>query len=134
MMTIYDDLNLEPYEEKVRDYLADLFIDKQIEEITSGMIQDEIQAELEWDWENLIERNLFVDIEKNYFVCSGTLGLWDGTYDGGGVIKNSHDFYELLDGYTIIEDKEGRLFVTSVHHDGTNQFELRRLTKEGREF
>lgn len=133
-MAIYNDYNRDDYLEKVRDWLAEQFIHGDIDEITQGMIDDAIQGELDDDWYNYIEMNLINDIEQNYFVCSGTLGLWDGTYEGGGVLKNRKDFMSLLDGYTIVDDDGGRLLVTSIHHDGTNQFELRRLTKLGREY
>lgn len=133
-MNIYNDFDKDGYLTDAREWLGEQFIQGDLDEITRDDIENEIQGRLDDDWYNYIERNLINDIEQNHFVCSGTLGLWDGTYDGGGVLKNRSDFFSLLDGYTIIDDEDGRLFVTSIHHDGSNKFELRRLTDLGREY
>lgn len=135
-MIIYSSLNKDEYYEKVRDYLADEFLCGERDEITTDDIERAVQCEMDDDWYNLIEKVLINNIEQDKFVAVGFIGRWDGTYGGWTVLKDRHDFYNLIDdcAYIEVEDRDGRLLVTGIHHDGTNQYELYRFTDEGYNF
>ena len=135
-MIIYSDLNTDAYYEKARTFLADEFLDGRIEEITKDDIEDCVRQDLEDDWDNLIRGVLVGNIEKDKFVAIGTIGRWDRTYIGWTPLRDWRDFINLLDDcdYIEVEDRDGQVILTGIHHDGTNQYELMRFTKEGFDF
>lgn len=92
---------------------------------------DETQTNIECDFDNLE----CAKIANADFVLTGSIGRWNGTFD----IKPMHytsltkaikaaigecDYYDVryIDG--VIE-------ISASHHDGTNSFKLRLLSKKG---
>ena len=69
------------------------------------------------------------------FVLIGTLGLWDGTYHVGAIVRGWDDLIDKMSmsgSYDMsFEDVAGKLIITQSHHDGTNIFEMRELTDKG---
>lgn len=135
-MIIYSNLHKKDYYEKARDYLADEFIHGERNEITYDDIEDFVQSEMDDDWYNLIGKCLATSIETNKYVALGFIGRWDGTYFGWSVLKSIVDFSKLLNDcdYVTVEDRDGRLFVTGIHHDGTNQYELMKFANDGYDY
>jgi len=71
--------------------------------------------------------------ESDYgVVLDGTVQTWQGCFRGGGYAETWDDLCELMVGYYIRISQIGkRIFLDLVHHDGTNGFELKRVTKKG---
>lgn len=71
--------------------------------------------------------------ESDYgVVLDGTVQTWQGRFRGGGYAETWDDLCNLIAGYYIRISQIGkRIFLDLVHHDGTNGFELKRVTKKG---
>jgi hypothetical protein len=64
---------------------------------------------------------------------TGTAGLWDGRAKGGAVIRNFNDLsraWANVD-YVKIFDNKGMFSIQGIHHDGTNCWDVKKLTKRG---
>lgn len=95
----------------------------------------EWRDEVDYDW-NREELDWVIDYLKDKWdgeeiIVDATLGLWNG-YTLGSYVT-----YDLEDAISkccpsIIEVIRGRVFLTQIHHDGRNTYELRSLTKKGR--
>lgn len=135
-MIIYSNINKEDYYDKARLMLADELTNKERDEITKDDIENYVQSDMDDDWYNFVEKCLIGNICADRFLALGSVGRWDGTYHGWAILNDGRDFYKLIEDcdYIEIEDRDGRILVTGVHHDGTNQYELMRFTKEGFDF
>lgn len=74
--------------------------------------------------------------ENKQYVVTGSLGLWDGRHNGY-IDKRFYSIREAItecayytESIRVYEEK-GHLFVDAYHHDGTNHYEIRELTKKG---
>ena len=129
------------------NYYHDMFSDENIEWAKQGMfeegieetdenIDDYIYRENEFDW-NCFKDNLECFIKgKNDLLVTGTLGLWYGRREGGKIIKNMFELFELFKDcdYIKFEEENGHLYITASHHDGTNYYEVKELTDKGEEY
>lgn len=68
---------------------------------------------------------------KMLLVC-GNVGRWNGNFSAGKVI-DVDELYKCWNDcdYISIYDDNGHLFIESVHHDGTNYYEVKILTDKG---
>ena len=88
-------------------------------------------------WED--ERELlkeFFDGSEQYLV-RGYVGRWNGSYAAGQVFNDFDEmFYTAAQDcdYWKIWDENGHLYLKCSHHDGTNLFEIKRLTQRGAAF
>ena len=106
------------------------------EDITEDAIWDEIyeQDEMEWEIANN-EMTQFFEQSAATWLAIGTVGRWDGTFDGGFIFTT---FQELLSrvgkdcNYFKFIDKNGHFYVHCSHHDGTNEVEVKRITEAGK--
>lgn len=75
-------------------------------------------------------------LKAHPLLVTGSVGCWDGTYEGGKVIENSRELWKLFDGcdFYKIEDIKRHLYIECSHHDGTNYYEIRELTNKGYKF
>lgn len=112
------------------------------------MIYDELDER--WD-ENGYDKENDIDLETeftilfddkkqgNKYIVRGYQKLWTGTYHGHNpriydsikdAIIDSQDGFGIC--YTqVFEEKYGKLYFNTIHHDGTNRQEILQLTKEG---
>lgn len=77
---------------------------------------------------------LLTDISNMLQPCFlvGTVGRWNGTFDGYKYISDINDLKNALNDYELKISQVGtRLFFTLYHHDGSNYMELRKLTDYG---
>jgi len=69
------------------------------------------------------------------FLLTGEFGRWDGPVGVHALIEDASDLFNALrlrgDYNLVFEDVGGKLKITQSHHDGTNYYELRPLTKKG---
>ena len=71
---------------------------------------------------------------KRYIILAD-LGLWNGRFDGGKIITGLWNaISECFEDYNEIYEEGGRLKVVAHHHDGTNFFQIKELTKRGEEY
>lgn len=110
-------------------------VDFKEEDIDDEMISDYMRRFLDDEFYDFKE-NFRKELDSNYYVVTGTLGLWDGTHEGGKVIAGWYDLMNLLEDCDYIKfvDENGLLKVTGSHHDGTNYFQVKELTDKGYEY
>lgn len=89
-------------------------------------------AEEFWAGLERVNKSPYID----YYVVTGTLGLWNCRPQ---VYDTFESLYEACskcatDAYDIIVKCDGqKIDFTSMHHDGTNTFEIRRISWEDKE-
>lgn len=117
-------------EEEAREMLDDLN-----NELPLDVVQQSITLASENDWDDFFGEFERLLKTKNY-IAVGSCGLWYGRVEGGLVIENSHQFYQLLKDcdYIKVEDDNGKLLIKCSHHDGDNYYELKELTTKGNEY
>ena len=112
------------------------------------MIYDELDERWDengYDKENNINLEtefltLFDDKEKgNKYIVKGYHHLWDGTHKGHNpriydsikdAIIDSQEGFGIC--YTqVYEEKYGKLYFNTIHHDGTNRQEILQISKQG---
>ena len=104
------------------------FSDSEIEEVAYDLVSqdfDIILSELE---------NFFGD---NEIICFGSIGRWNGVYDGGKIFGDFKDaFYFMIKDcwYYKIYDENGHLFVHCSHHDGSCTFEIKIINEKGKDY
>lgn len=128
---IYDNYDLwEGYAQDSREYLE---YDYDAEEISETMIWDEIYMMDHEVWSEELE-NLKRHFSGGRYLLCGYVGRWNGTFAAGTVFEDFENaFYEAIRDcdYWKIWDENGHLFIKCSHHDGTNLFEIKRVTERG---
>lgn len=132
LMTIYDNYDVEIYREMAMDDLSDLCIKNPTQE----EIDKYIEINMANDWDNLIEGVLCDHIEAEKWIAYGSIRRWDGSYHGWKVLEDARDFFDLIQDclYFRIDDEDGLIKIKCSHHDGTNYYTLKPLTKHGYDF
>lgn len=93
-----------------------------------------------FDWDDA--KRVVDELLTDNVVVTGTVGRWNGIYDGGRVysfrdVKRGTLWDKILSDigedcvYFKISLSGGVIHVKCSHHDGTNYFELRNLTEAG---
>lgn len=85
------------------------------------------------DIDNFLD-NLEKVINKSEFglTADGVINRWCGAFDGGMYINDISDMYELIrGGDLVVIVVNGCLHICVSHHDDSNTFEIRRVTKRG---
>lgn len=107
---------------------------------------DEISDDDKWQYlaneEDTAYEDLKAELEavvgNHSIVCIGTVGRWDGTYEGGFLAENVQEVFNKVSGrdmgYFDVFIEEGELNVSFTHHDGTNTVVARILTDAGQEY
>ena len=74
-------------------------------------------------------------LSKNVYLLTGTCGRWNGTVSGGKFIRSVNDLLSCIShlDYIRIYDKNGHFHIHGCHHDGNDDYELKRLTNKGYE-
>ena len=85
--------------------------------------------------EDDILSDIMQGIKKTFEPCIlvGTVGRWNGTFNGYRYCYDFKDFQSAVGGYDdiIIRQIGTRLQFTLIHHDGRHEMELRRFDDEG---
>ena len=134
-ITIFDNYDLEAYEEAARQQLIDEHYDEEgyapSEYEVYDLASDFAAFEWEEDFENL--KNFFHDKGKAVML-RGTVGRWNGRHEAGKVFEDFEDaFYAATKDcdYWKIRDEAGHLYVECSHHDGSNSFEIKLINDKG---
>lgn len=86
-------------------------------------------------WEEYERLKEFFDGE--HCILMGAVGLWNGNYAAGTIFTNFDEMYRKAtrDCDSVkIWDENGHLYLECSHHDGTNCFEIKIMTKKGIEY
>ncbi len=118
--------------EEARQYL----LDENGEEPTDNELWDFIYASDDVDWD-VFKSEYEKYFNTHNFVVRADLGRWNGRFGSGKILTNGwYDFCRMIQDYYTIEiiDNNGHLEVVGHHHDGTDYFEIRELTRKGDEY
>lgn len=131
---IYDNYDVSAMYDEARAFLLE---DHTEEEITDSMVWDEVyfQDSINWDDEHAQLKEFFTG--HGYFLLMGSVGRWNGRYEAGYVFDDFDDmFYKAIKDcdYWKIWDENGHFYLKCSHHDGTNFFEIKRITYKAVDF
>lgn len=113
-----------------------LLEDREEEDITEEAIWDMVYFEDETNWTEELER-LIDFFNDSIWILVGRVGKWNGTFDAGYVFTDFKKmFYKANKDcvYWKFWDENGHLYYKCTHHDGTNCFEIKKLTDKGEEY
>jgi hypothetical protein len=146
-IVIYDGYDISTYEDAEIDYYNSMGYESkenflkengcsELLEYTTNMY--EVDIETNWNCFDSELEELLMKNSENGWLIVGICERWDGKYKGGNVIFDKKELYKVIYGNSIdtikVWDENGHLYIKSYHHDGTNCFELKRLTKKGHDF
>ena len=106
------------------------------DDITDDMLIDERYHLEEIYWDDIsYELKHFFD-KGNAWLLTGSIGRWDGNYRGGYIFNTFEEFCKCLKDcdYIEITDNKGHFEVKCSHHDGTNFYEVKRVSDFGCEW
>lgn len=106
------------------------------EEITDEMLWDEMHFLEEMYWYDISDELKRFFNKGNTWLLVGTLGLWNGKCKGGYIFNTYDEFLDCLKDcdYVEITDNKGHLEIKCSHHDGTNHYEIKRVSDFGYEW
>lgn len=130
--TIYDNYDLWDDENVTyaKEDLEDEGNDNPTEEDIWEKISDIDASNYDDEMERLGE---FFD-DGSTWILIGTSGRWDGTYDVGTIFTDFvSTFRKAIQDcdYIKLYDENGHFYLTCSHHDGTNHYEIKKLTEKG---
>ena len=134
----YNDTDCASFE-ATKNYLFETFAEEEgwtsPDDIPDCVVYREMDEDRRREWDDFR-----ADVEpvfaKDAYLLTGTCGRWDGPAQGGKFI---HSFDDLLDcirhlDYVKFYDENGHFYISGYHHDGSDHYEVKRLTKKGYEF
>ncbi len=105
-------------------------------EATENNIWDEIYLQDSLNWND--EKETLIDFfEGSTWILQGYSGRWNGRYRGGYIFTDFMEmFYKATKDcdYIHIYDENGHLFLQCSHHDGTNLYEIKKVTEKGESY
>lgn len=128
--TIYNNYNLwDDYEEFARENLAD----NGNENPSNDEIWEEIYLQDSFNWDDEKERleNFFAE---GTWILRGINEFWYGRKEAGIIFTDFMDMFNKATtdcDYVHIYDENGHLFLKCSHHDGTNFYEIKKVTDKG---
>lgn len=123
-------------EDEIRQYLWDCEYIDHLDEATDEMIYDAMYELERMYWDDIsYELKHFFD-KGNAWLVTGSVGRWDGNYRGGYIFNTFEEFCKCLKDcdYIEITDNKGHLEIECSHHDGTNFYEVKRVSDFGCEY
>ena len=129
---IYGNYDLwDVYADDVSEYLLEINPEK---EPTENAIWEEIYIcdETEWSERKADLREFFDD--GSTWLLIGSVGLWSGTYAGGFTFKTFDEMFDKVSkdcDYWSFWDENGHFYGQCSHHDGTNYFEIKKMSEQG---
>lgn len=98
----------------------------------------DIENALYWldfeEWNN-IQAELEILFKQDNYLLTGYFGSWKGSLASGKFIREFRYLQKVLSHleYIRIIDRNGHLIIEGPHHDGSDYYELKRLTKKDTE-
>lgn len=116
----------------------DSAIEHELEVMDDWSVWEEINRLSELDLTEAIDQIEERTHDSGMVIAIGTIGLWDGTYDGGCVSPSAGAAVNKIWGecgsqsnVQTIEVRNGDVHVSIAHHDGRCDFAMRGLTDAG---
>ena len=128
----YDYINYEDMRAYLFENYAEEYSWESLDDVPEKMIYDEMDEQDRADWQDFFDELHFMLSESKYLL-TGTCGKWYGTCECGKFIDSTDDLLyciQHLDGVRFY-DENGRLKICGYHHDGEDNYELKRLTGKG---
>ena len=133
---IYDNYDVEAL------YRADALdeLNMESEDNATEPTDDEIRERCElisqdmWEIESERLKNFFDYGEDTTWLLCGSAGLYDGSFAGGFTFKNFSEMFRRATkdcDYWRFWDENGHFYGKCTHHDGTNVFEIKKVSKAG---
>lgn len=94
-------------------------------------VQDWIDDTLQLRYEDF-----FYQLPNIICILHGTIGTWMGAQAGGSIDNLKNLIRKATEDYTkiVYDEKNGVIEITAAHHDGTNYWTIKALTKKGEEY
>jgi hypothetical protein len=135
-ITIYDNYYSKEREQEIRDLLFEAYAEthgyQSPQDIPNSDVWQEIDFQDREQWDEVKDelQRLF---KNDVYLLTGTCGRWNGSAQGGSFIHSIQDFLHCIEHmeYIRIYDKNGHLYIHGSHHDGNDDYELKRLTRKG---
>ena len=134
--TIYDSYYSPEREKRTREFLFELYADdegwKSADEISDQRVFDQMSFENDIEWQ-YVKDELSSLIQTHCYLIKGYCGTWRGNLDGGQFIHSINDLMKVISHLDDIRitDRNGHLIIEGSHHDGSDRYELKRLTNKG---
>lgn len=98
------------------------------------IIYDSNNEASEYDWDDF-KYDFSKLLKQDSYIITGYFGSWRGNLASGTFIHDINDLINVLQhlDYIQIKDSNGHLMVTGSHHDGSDNYEIKRLTNKGYE-
>lgn len=131
-VTLYSSVITKEKVEYARQYL----LEENEEEPTNSELLNFINADDDINWD-VFESEYKKYFNTNNFVVRANLGRWNGRFGSGKIMTGGwNDFCRVIQDYDNLEivDNNGHLEIVGYHHDGTDYFEIRELTRKGDEY
>lgn len=139
MRVFYDNYNTQPLEDEIRAYLFDEYCESRgwetENDVPEELVWDYVEGDLDAQHDDLVQL-LSKMFDQHTYIIVGTCGRWDGRYRRGRIITRYADLSRMLDHLDylrIYEDDNGDLHIDGEHHDGSDDYHIRRLTQQGDE-
>lgn len=107
-----------------------------IADIPENDIWEEV-ARMDNDSWSIFRDELSDFIQKNdSFLLMGTVELWTGKHAGGFIFSDIDELSKAWKDCEYIEfyDENGHMFLRCSHHDGTNLYEIKKISRRGLDY
>lgn len=137
-ITIYDNYYSYDREKETREWLFEERTEdsdwNSPDDIPDERVYDEMDFQDRMQWDD-VKYELDTLFKKNVYLLTGTCRRWNGPAQGGRFIHSVDDLLSCIGhlDYLRIYDKGGHLYIHGSHHDGSDDYELKRLTHKGYE-
>lgn len=121
--------------EELYERLAEEYDWEYSDDVPEDMIYSEMNFQEELDYQYFQDK--FTQLLKaGYCLLVGSCGRWNGPALGGKFIQTFRDLKEAIEhlDYFKIIDRDGHLFIEGYHHDGSDKYEIKLLTRKGYEY
>ena len=105
---------------------------KTLTDVPDKMIYDEMDEQDRVDWQNFLDE-LHYMLSEHKYLLTGTCGKWYGPCECGKFICSADDLLYCIQHLDSVRfyDENGHLKICGYHHDGEDNYELKRLTDKG---
>lgn len=123
-------------EDEIKQYLWDCEYIDHLDEATNEMIYNTMYELERMYWDDISYELKHLFDKGNTWLLTGSIGRWDGSYRGGYIFNTFEEFCKCLEdcAYVEITDNKGHLEIKCSHHDGTNFYEVKRVSDFGCEW
>ena len=135
-ITLYDNYNInyEDMYEAFQEWCDDNDINKTLFDEDSDTFHNWIWDTLNIEYDDLM-MNIKYSKQNTECVVLGCIGRWNGRFEIAvtkfNTLKDAIKECIYNMDYFIIKIENGVIYVTSIHHDGRNTFEIHLLNKKG---